>query len=391
MIERGREPGLADEPLAEALVLGELRREHLERDLALEPIVLGEVHDAHAAPPQRPFDAVAGDDGARLQVDTARADRGPWSRGGRGCPELGRPVQDLLVQVVAAPARDPRRARRPAPGGLARTSTAPRPGGRSGRARASGWPTSAPGAGSARSATRARGPRWSDRPSRSRPRPGARSPTAAAPRAAPPRPGGMAPRSRRRARPRATARARRPGSRLPHPGRMRAQPSPASRGLRTARRRSPPGRRRARTRRRGPRACRRPAASGGDRRRSAGCCGRSRAAPRPRGRRSAGPPGRRGSRAGSGARARLAAWGRRGRACARRRRPRADPGSGTASPRTVRRHPRERKPRRGTGDAHHVPAVCDRVAARLRRRGTTVRSWTPPPAPAATGSPSSSA
>jgi hypothetical protein len=47
VVERGREPGLADEPLAESFVLGELRREHVERDLALQPVVLGEVHDAH--------------------------------------------------------------------------------------------------------------------------------------------------------------------------------------------------------------------------------------------------------------------------------------------------------------------------------------------------------
>ncbi len=91
--------------------------------------------------------------------------------------------------------------------------------------------------------------------------------------------------------------------------RTRPGPSPASRAPRTARRRSPRGRRRARSRRRGPRSVRRRAPCGAGRRRSAGCCGRSRAAPRPRARRSAGPPGRRGSRAGSGARGRPAASG----------------------------------------------------------------------------------
>jgi hypothetical protein len=47
MVERGGELGLADEPLAEPLVLRELGREYLERDLALQADVLGEVDRAH--------------------------------------------------------------------------------------------------------------------------------------------------------------------------------------------------------------------------------------------------------------------------------------------------------------------------------------------------------
>ena len=65
---------LADEPLAEAFVLGELGREDLQGDLPLEPVVLREVDDAHAAAAERPLDPIAGDLGARLQIDAARAD-----------------------------------------------------------------------------------------------------------------------------------------------------------------------------------------------------------------------------------------------------------------------------------------------------------------------------
>ena len=43
MVERGRELRLAEEPLAEALALGELRRQQLQRHLAPEPDVLGAV------------------------------------------------------------------------------------------------------------------------------------------------------------------------------------------------------------------------------------------------------------------------------------------------------------------------------------------------------------
>ena len=64
MVDRGGEPRLAQEALAEALVLGELGSEHLERDLAPERTVLGPVDDAHPAPPEQGLDPVAGELGA---------------------------------------------------------------------------------------------------------------------------------------------------------------------------------------------------------------------------------------------------------------------------------------------------------------------------------------
>ncbi len=58
-VERGRELGFAHESVPEPLVVGELGGEHLEGDLPLESLVLGEVHDPHAPPPEGAIDAVA--------------------------------------------------------------------------------------------------------------------------------------------------------------------------------------------------------------------------------------------------------------------------------------------------------------------------------------------
>ena len=150
VVERRGEPGLADEPLPEAFVLGELGREHLERDLPLEPVVLGEVDDAHAAAAERALDPVARDLGPRLQVHPARTE--PRPRGlGRSArtPSAGAPCRICSCSAAARATGRPR-ARRPAPAGPARTSIGPRPGGPSGTGRASGWPTSARAAGSGR-------------------------------------------------------------------------------------------------------------------------------------------------------------------------------------------------------------------------------------------------
>ena len=49
VVERRCEPRLAREPLAEGLVLAQLRREQLERDGAAQREVLRPVDDAHAA------------------------------------------------------------------------------------------------------------------------------------------------------------------------------------------------------------------------------------------------------------------------------------------------------------------------------------------------------
>ena len=61
LVERGGDLRLAQEPLAEALVLGEIRDQHLERDLAALGI-LGQVDGTRRAAADQPHDPVAGDD-----------------------------------------------------------------------------------------------------------------------------------------------------------------------------------------------------------------------------------------------------------------------------------------------------------------------------------------
>ena len=64
MVERCRQPRFAQEATAEVLVLGELRRDQLERDRTLERQVGRPVDDAHAAAADQLFDPVAGEGGA---------------------------------------------------------------------------------------------------------------------------------------------------------------------------------------------------------------------------------------------------------------------------------------------------------------------------------------
>ena len=59
VVEAGCELGLAQEPLAESSVVGELGREQLERRASLEADLLGQVDDAHPAPADQPLDPVA--------------------------------------------------------------------------------------------------------------------------------------------------------------------------------------------------------------------------------------------------------------------------------------------------------------------------------------------
>ena len=68
MVDRGGQLRLAQEAIAERLVLGEARSEQLEGDLPLEPQILGQVHDAHAAEAQQRLDPVAGELGADPRV-----------------------------------------------------------------------------------------------------------------------------------------------------------------------------------------------------------------------------------------------------------------------------------------------------------------------------------
>ena len=66
MVEAGSEPGLAHETLTEGLVLAELWREQLQRDLALEHDVLRPIDDAHAAVPEQSIEAIT----RKLSTDT---------------------------------------------------------------------------------------------------------------------------------------------------------------------------------------------------------------------------------------------------------------------------------------------------------------------------------
>ncbi len=67
VVERGGDPRLAQEALAEALVLGELGGDDLERDLAAEALLLGAVDRTHPATADERFDSVAGDRRSRRQ------------------------------------------------------------------------------------------------------------------------------------------------------------------------------------------------------------------------------------------------------------------------------------------------------------------------------------
>ncbi len=60
VVDRGGQPRLAQEPLAEALVLGELGGEDLQRDQPLEREIVGAVDDSHPAAADQRLDSVAG-------------------------------------------------------------------------------------------------------------------------------------------------------------------------------------------------------------------------------------------------------------------------------------------------------------------------------------------
>ncbi len=67
VVEGGGDPRLAQEALAEALVLGELGRDHLEGDLAPESRFLGTVDRTHASAADERLDPVAGNRRPRRQ------------------------------------------------------------------------------------------------------------------------------------------------------------------------------------------------------------------------------------------------------------------------------------------------------------------------------------
>ena len=68
VVDRRGQLRLAQEPVAERFIAGEALGEQLESDPPLEPEVLGQVDDAHAAPAQQRLDPVAGELGADLRV-----------------------------------------------------------------------------------------------------------------------------------------------------------------------------------------------------------------------------------------------------------------------------------------------------------------------------------
>jgi hypothetical protein len=70
MVDRRGQLGLAQKAVTERFVLGEAGSQHLERNFALEPEILGQVHDAHAAPAQQRLDPITGELGADPRVVT---------------------------------------------------------------------------------------------------------------------------------------------------------------------------------------------------------------------------------------------------------------------------------------------------------------------------------
>src|SRR5581483_4112121 len=60
MVERSGEPRLAHEPRPEVLVICDLGNQHLQRGLAVQALMCGEVDRAHTASTEDPLDPVAG-------------------------------------------------------------------------------------------------------------------------------------------------------------------------------------------------------------------------------------------------------------------------------------------------------------------------------------------
>jgi hypothetical protein len=69
MVDRRGDLRLAQEPLAKTLVVSEVRVEDFQRDTTPQPNLLGEVHDAHTAPPQHRLDPITKDRRARAKIE----------------------------------------------------------------------------------------------------------------------------------------------------------------------------------------------------------------------------------------------------------------------------------------------------------------------------------
>ena len=97
VVEARREPRLAQQSLAEALVVGERFREELERDRPLEPNVARAVDVAHATAPDEGLDLVAGDDVAwrdspsYRHVPSARREPAPFE--GRSATSVAEAIE----------------------------------------------------------------------------------------------------------------------------------------------------------------------------------------------------------------------------------------------------------------------------------------------------------
>jgi hypothetical protein len=76
VVDRGGEAGLAQEALAEALVLRELGGEDLQRDRPLEREVVGAEHDSHPAAADEGLQPVAGELAAQTGIGPHRAHGG---------------------------------------------------------------------------------------------------------------------------------------------------------------------------------------------------------------------------------------------------------------------------------------------------------------------------
>ena len=101
MVERGREPRLAQEALPEAWIDGELGSEHLQRDAASEPDVLGSVDDAHAAAADLGFHPVVGQLLAEERVRAGRPRHNVSVRCGRArSKEASRSAADCAFRHV---------------------------------------------------------------------------------------------------------------------------------------------------------------------------------------------------------------------------------------------------------------------------------------------------
>ena len=73
VVDRGREVGLAHEPVAESGIAGKPRRDQLQRHGAVECELGRAIHDAHAAAADHRLDAIPADDRARLDRHQGRS------------------------------------------------------------------------------------------------------------------------------------------------------------------------------------------------------------------------------------------------------------------------------------------------------------------------------